>query len=462
MKHKFNISILIAFSVVLVFGPFVMAQECRCWTCENRDRQRGPEWRAYWQGLQERLGQPNEAGPIARATGASQVVFLEFDSGNDGNLDYTTEIRDAIQDQLEIIYERFDVTFTQKLPVGDFSTLFFNEGFPGGLAMDIDFRNLNPNDTAVLNLDIGLAESQIVSANAIVAAHELGHLLGLRHADMFGPVGEGIISGFAGFYDPVYMGPANAFTESLDHVMATGAFGIPLDSIFTPSWFSERSAVKLIYAEQGVAVSEMEDNDSLESAQALTLQAMKVPNTIVSGMNAGAGDFSVSAIVVEGTLNFDGDQQDVFQISGRAGDLFNLEVLSNIPERLEIDPIDPNLSVFDEQGELVDYYGAGAFNESEIESVDCSMVDLILPNDGTYFIEIDSAFEDSGLYELYVFRFNGVLGDVNGDGLTDLLDVSPFVDAIIAGNYLPNADTNCDGDVNLLDVNSFVALLSGS
>ena len=54
-----------------------------------------------------------------------------------------------------------------------------------------------------------------------------------------------------------------------------------------------------------------------------------------------------------------------------------------------------------------------------------------------------------------------LLGDVNCDGTVNLLDVAPFVDAIMNGVFDPKADINEDGMVNLLDVNPFVALLTG-
>jgi hypothetical protein len=54
-----------------------------------------------------------------------------------------------------------------------------------------------------------------------------------------------------------------------------------------------------------------------------------------------------------------------------------------------------------------------------------------------------------------------VLGDVNCDGLVNLLDISPFVDAISAGQFDPKADMNQDGLVNLIDVQPFVDVLSG-
>ena len=54
-----------------------------------------------------------------------------------------------------------------------------------------------------------------------------------------------------------------------------------------------------------------------------------------------------------------------------------------------------------------------------------------------------------------------LLGDVNMDGVVDLLDVTPFVELLTAGGYLPEADINQDGVLDLLDVTPFVELLSG-
>ena len=54
-----------------------------------------------------------------------------------------------------------------------------------------------------------------------------------------------------------------------------------------------------------------------------------------------------------------------------------------------------------------------------------------------------------------------VLGDVNQDGVTNLLDVGPFVELLSTGSFQIEADTNQDGAVNLLDVEPFVQILSG-
>ena len=52
------------------------------------------------------------------------------------------------------------------------------------------------------------------------------------------------------------------------------------------------------------------------------------------------------------------------------------------------------------------------------------------------------------------------IGDVNQDGVVDLLDVSPFVAALNSGDFQHEADVNCDGVVSLLDVQPFVELLA--
>lgn len=54
-----------------------------------------------------------------------------------------------------------------------------------------------------------------------------------------------------------------------------------------------------------------------------------------------------------------------------------------------------------------------------------------------------------------------VLGDVNCDGVVNLLDVQPFVELISNGLFNPKADINEDGVVNLLDVGGFIELVGG-
>lgn len=53
-----------------------------------------------------------------------------------------------------------------------------------------------------------------------------------------------------------------------------------------------------------------------------------------------------------------------------------------------------------------------------------------------------------------------VLGDVNLDGETNLLDVSPFIALLQTSSYQAEADLNSDGDVDLLDVAGFIKSLT--
>ena len=67
-----------------------------------------------------------------------------------------------------------------------------------------------------------------------------------------------------------------------------------------------------------------------------------------------------------------------------------------------------------------------------------------------------------GSREALIVRYSEVLlGDVNLDGVVNLLDVAPFVEALADGTFVPEADINQDGTVNLLDVGPFIQILGG-
>lgn len=57
----------------------------------------------------------------------------------------------------------------------------------------------------------------------------------------------------------------------------------------------------------------------------------------------------------------------------------------------------------------------------------------------------------------------GVLkGDVNQDGVLSFLDISPFIAALTAGVFNPDADCDCNGEVNFLDIAPFIAKLASN
>jgi len=53
-----------------------------------------------------------------------------------------------------------------------------------------------------------------------------------------------------------------------------------------------------------------------------------------------------------------------------------------------------------------------------------------------------------------------ILGDVNLSGVVSFLDISPFIDLLIAGGYQPEADINFDGAVDFLDIGPFITIRS--
>jgi len=55
-----------------------------------------------------------------------------------------------------------------------------------------------------------------------------------------------------------------------------------------------------------------------------------------------------------------------------------------------------------------------------------------------------------------------ILGDVNGDGVIDGLDIQPFVDLLTGGGYQAEADINGDSVVDGLDIQPFVDIITGA
>ena len=93
------------------------------------------------------------------------------------------------------------------------------------------------------------------------------------------------------------------------------------------------------------------------------------------------------------------------------------------------------------------------------ESVDSSIRDYAIR---TGFF-LSGPWASDGAYDMD-FKLcgftHGLLGDVNLDGIVNLLDVSAFVDRVSSGTYQFEADCNQDGLVNLLDVSFFIDILS--
>ena len=366
----------------------------------------------------------DRVGAATPLNGRTQVVLLDFDSRTEpGERPYAVAERGVIVDRLNAIYAGFQVTFVTSAPSqGPYATVFFNQsnadGMPGGDSSEIDFGNRNLGGTAILQVNglLGLpggpevTSENYVAASVWMAAHEVGHLLGLRHADSFGPIGFGANTAPQSMglsATPVVAGAAAGWNTN-GAVMATPALtGFTLADLTTSHFFSEREAVKLAFNARApvspdgrlLVAEQSAPHGGISSAQPLALASLPVPNALPGGFNAGK-ELIVAAVDVLGTVAEAG-QKDVYRIEGRRGDLMNLQVMSKALDRYRASSFDAVLTVYDASGKVI------ATNDDEFESQDPSVIDLVLPTDGSYYLEVrgyDST--QIGSYELFAWRFD--------------------------------------------------------
>ena len=398
--------------------------------------------------------------PVCRVTG-----FDEFGQPNAWTLFgifndhvYTDEERQTITARITEEYKDFYYKFVTERPrKGEYSTLSIGDNdapldcsqgsniqiFPNGgvsilfgRADRIDFLNLDKTDNAFadaslweflmqfnpfffelfsgFDIDADFGGDQVAAVSLAVTnqtsntgAHEVGHLQGLRHLNSLGPPGQGLpdngaISPFE--FVPPFPGPSNGFETEL-HTMASGAsVGLTLEgSTMTDRFFSERSATRIAIAQTGLV--KPESWVRRWGKDWVHLAWLRVPNTIVQGVNADA-DLTARAVVVEGSIDVL-NEVDTYSFKGKKGDLFSAELISVIGRDLTFEEgIIGVLELYkkEKDGTLIPI----DFNIQTFESFfDAELLDVELPADG--------------VYQLNVWAPDLIAFDTDGDGLPDTL-----------------------------------------
>ncbi|MEY2612577.1 MAG: Cyclolysin, partial [Planctomycetota bacterium] len=401
------------------------------------------------------------------------------DPGRWFNVRFTTDIgqipKDASNNTVDHVVIRFNNTPPEGTPGGSSSEIDVgNTGFSGeawvqvhgllgGTALapqlsvsgnEISGDFMSPPSDGALTYGQRNPDNTVPNFLALsvkIAAHELAHLMGLRHYDAFGPIGSGVHTppGNSAF-NPAYPGVSEAF-ETFSHLISSPAsVGSDRKNDIGNLFFGEREAIKLSYV--------MSDPASTRSSESLTpvdrhnglsqnlsWKTLTVPNTIQSGQNSNANLYA-EILSVTGQIELDpvtgSSEDDRYSFTGRSGDIVTIEVssralkrFSNMGSNASLTPdgyIDSRLTLLGSNGDLVGYYDSVAFNDDEFESSDSILIDVVLPSDGNYTIIVDSFTRgvqpsdpdpttlselgrklyndiindtDVGNYELFVYRF---------------------------------------------------------
>jgi PEP-CTERM motif len=453
----------------------------------------------------------------AAPASALQMVTLNFDSVSladpSDEYVYSPAERAAIKDRLDMIFLSdpfggpFGITFEVLDPLSPpipFTTSFinFNNGFMGGAAEKLDFRNTDTDDDADVNA-LGLlkafdgsakagggtwtlpeltSSSAVVMATANLAAHEIGHAMGLRHHDSFGPIGTGIaVSGLS--YEPAYLGPGA--TNAGFHVMGLAStVALNADNLLTPSWLSERSAMKLTYNVASASGAADPEVGVLHGSPATAQPVPFSPVTIANTQLEPPDPYFPDPLDLTPLTEFDGFTGgitgatldvpfalDYYSFFAPAGMVVTIEAVSKVvadtdPTRIP-DPVDMVIELIDSTLSPVPYPVASPFtvNDDQFESTDSILIDVFIPTAGIYYIDVRASGKPgadiTGEYELYVMGFIPppppfLAGDLNEDGFVGIDDLNIVLanwnDTVTVGSLI-DGDPNGDGFVGIADLN---------
>ncbi len=145
------------------------------------------------------------------------------------------------------------------------------------------------------------------------------------------------------------------------------------------------------------------------------LPRLAVPNTLPTGVADAGTSFAVTAIAVDGALTTaTAGIGDFYAFNGQAGQLMSFQVIANT-NTLNTNPVlIPELVVVDSEGQVV------GFNVHEFESADSTILDVTLPENGTYYVGVASVVPTlAGSYQLFMYSFatTSARSSVSGDTL---------------------------------------------
>ncbi len=83
-------------------------------------------------------------------------------------------------------------------------------------------------------------------------------------------------------------------------------------------------------------------------------------------------------------------ENDIYAIEGWAGQVLSIEIFSQTLENLQGNMIDPVVRLYDQAGQLVAYFDGVAVNDDQFEGSESRLIDVRLPSNGIYYIEVDT------------------------------------------------------------------------